>query len=84
VHGAEVKPRYVWLAYETLDAFMGEIVDRMQQCVTAEDLRNMKELNNLAAVEGSRGERFRELQNKLYQKYVASPDIWQVDMKRVE
>ena len=84
VHGSEVKPRYVWLAYETLDIFMGEIVDRMQKCFTSEDLSTMKELNVLATVEGTRSERFRKLQNKLYQKYVASPNIWEVDMKRVQ
>lgn len=84
VHGSDVKPRYVWLAYETLDIFMGEIVDRMQKCFTPDDLNTMKELNMLAIVEGSRSERFRKLQNKLYQKYVASPDIWHVDMKRVQ
>ena len=83
VHGADVKPRYVWLAYETLDIFMGEIIDRMQKCFTAEDLKQMKELHSLASQNPERSERFRELQNKLYQKYVASPDIWQVDMKRV-
>lgn len=84
VHGSEVKPRYVWLAYETLDVFMGEIVDRMQKCFTADDLRAMNELNTLAVTDASRTERFRQLQNKLYQKYVASPDIWQVDMQRVD
>ncbi|MGV9001744.1 MAG: hypothetical protein ACOH18_02195 [Candidatus Saccharimonadaceae bacterium] len=84
VHGSEVRARYVWLAYETLDVFMGEIIDRMQKCFTNEDLKAMKELNTLAATDGSRSERFRQLQNKLYQKYVASPNIWQVDMKRVQ
>lgn len=83
VHGSEVKPRYVWLAYETLDIFMGEIIDRMQQCFTDEDLKEMKELNSLAIIDDTRSDRFRQLQNKLYQKYVASPNIWQVDMKRV-
>ncbi len=83
VHGAEVNPKYVWLAYETLDVFMGEIISRMQKCFTPEDLKRMKELNTLAIAEGDKSERFRQLQNKLYQKYVASPNLWQVDMKRV-
>lgn len=84
VHGTEVKPRYVWLAYETLDIFMGEIIERMQGCFSEDDFKKMKELNTLAGIQGPRNERFRQLQNMLYQKYVASPDIWQVDMKRVE
>lgn len=84
VHGSPVAPRYVWLAYETLDIFMGEIVERMQACFTSDDLLKMKELNALASADGPRSERFRQLQDKLYQKYVASPNIWQVDMKRVQ
>lgn len=83
VHGCEVKPKYVWLAYETLDIFMGEIVERMQQSFNLDDLARMKELNNLSGASVSQNDRFRVLQNKLYQKYVASPDIWQVDMQRV-
>ena len=84
VHGSPVGPRYVWLAYETLDIFMAEIIDRMQKCFTADDLQKMNELNTLSRGEASRGERFRQLQDTLYQKYIASPDIWQVDMKRVQ
>lgn len=84
VHGTEVKPRYVWLAYESLDIFMGEIVERMQRCFTLDDRKAIKELHSLAEIDSSRTERFRQLQNKLYQKYVASPDLWQVDMKRVQ
>jgi hypothetical protein len=84
VHGAQVNPRYVWFAYETLDIFMNEIVTRMQECFTPDDLQVMGELNKLAITNAPRTERFRQLQDKLYQKYVASPDIWHVDMKRVQ
>ena len=83
VHGTEVSPRYVWLAYETLDIFMGEIIERMQKCFTHEDLEKIKELSSLADAGDARNERFRQLQDRLYQKYVASPNLWQVDMKRV-
>jgi len=82
VHGVYVKPRYVWLAYESLDVFMGEIIDRMQQCFDEKDLVRMKELTSLAEADPDRSERFQQLQHKLYQKYIASPDIWQVDMQR--
>jgi hypothetical protein len=84
VHGGKVGRRYVWLAYETLDVFMGEIVERMQKCFTPADLQKMKELNTISLLSGPRNERFRQLQDKLYQKYVTSPNIWQVDMKRVD
>lgn len=81
VHGSTVNVRYVWLAYETLGIFMGEIVYRMQQCFTQEDSERMQELDSLLAV--TRSDRFQKLQEKLYEKYIASPDIWQVDMKWV-
>lgn len=83
VHGSEVNPKYTWLAYETLDAFMGEIVTRMQKCITTADARKIRELNSVADKQAGRIERFEQLQNRLYQKYITSPDIWQVDMCRV-
>ncbi|MGH7218274.1 MAG: hypothetical protein ACREGE_02430 [Candidatus Microsaccharimonas sp.] len=83
VHGARVRPRYVWLAYETLTIFMEEIIDRMHQCFTQDDLSKMKEINTLAAMPTYKTERFKQLQEHLYQKYIASPNIWDVDMKRV-
>lgn len=83
VHGSEVGPRYVWLAYETLDAFMSEIISRMQRCFTKEDADKINELNTLATIHTTKTDRFKHLQNQLYQKYIASPNIWQVDMKRV-
>ncbi|MFZ1301114.1 MAG: hypothetical protein WAQ27_00845 [Candidatus Microsaccharimonas sp.] len=83
VHGSEVSPRYVWLAYETLDLFMSEIVDRMQACFTDKDLQRLEELSALVRTETSKDSRFRRLQQKLQAKYIDSPDIWQVDMQRV-
>lgn len=83
VHGARVRPRYVWLAYETLNIFMEEIITRMQRCFTQDDLGKIKELNTLAATPAHKTDRFKQIQNHLYQKYIASPNIWDVDMKRV-
>ncbi len=83
VHGARVRPRYVWLAYETLSVFMEEIVDRMQRCFTKDDHRKMEELATLAMVPTHKTDRFKQLQEYLYQKYIASPNIWDVDMTRV-
>jgi len=83
VHGSEVSPRYVWLAYETLELFMGEIVERMQACFTDKDFQRLEELSTLVKSETGKDARFRSLQRKLQAKYIDSPDIWQVDMQRV-
>lgn len=83
VHGSEVSPRYVWLVYETLELFMGEIVERMQACFTEKDLQRLEELSTLVKSETGKDARFRRLQQKLQAKYIDSPDIWQVDMQRV-
>ena len=83
VHGSEVSPRHVWLAYETLEAFMAEIVERMQACFTDKDLQRLEELSTLVKSETGKEARFRLLQRKLQAKYIDSPNIWQVDMQRV-
>jgi len=83
VHGSEVSPRHVWLAYETLELFMAEIVSRMQACFTDKDFQRLEELSTLAKTETGKDTRFRLLQRKLQAKYIESPDIWQVDMQRV-
>ncbi|MDB5162922.1 MAG: hypothetical protein JWO54_986 [Candidatus Saccharibacteria bacterium] len=83
VHGSDVPPRYVWLAYETLELFMAEIVSRMQACFTDKDLQRLEELSTLVKSDISKDGRFRRLQQKLQAKYIESPDIWQVDMQRV-
>lgn len=83
IHGSEVSPRHVWLAYETLDIFMSEIVERMQSCFTDRDFKRLQELSTLAQTENGKNNRFRLLQRKLQAKYIDSPDIWQVDMQRV-
>jgi hypothetical protein len=83
VHGSEVSPKYVWLAYETLELFMAEIVNRMQTCFTDKDLKRLEEVTTLAKAEPGSNNRFKQLQRKLQAKYIDSPDIWQVDMQRV-
>lgn len=84
VHGSEYRARYAWLAYETLNIFMGEIVERMQACFNDSDLEKMETLSSLAVEDPGRTDRFKKLQHELYQKYIASPDVWQVDMQRVK
>lgn len=83
MHGSEVPPKHVWLAYETLEVFMGEIVERMQACFTDKDFQRLKEVAVLAKAQPSSQSRFHQLQRKLQAKYIESPDIWQVDMQRV-
>ena len=83
VHGAPVGRKYAWLAYETLDIFMGEIIERMHACFSKEDLKKLHSLAPYTSKDSGRAYRFSALQRKLYQKYVSSSDIWQVDMQRV-
>ena len=83
VHGSEFQVKHAWLAYETLNVFMGEIIDRMRACFNDTDLKIMHTLSSVADESTSRSVRFKKLQHKLYQKYIASPDVWQVDMQRV-
>lgn len=83
VHGSEVSPRHVWLAYETLELFMAEIVERMQACFTDKDFQRLEEVSTLAKSETGNSARFTHLKQKLQAKYIDSPDIWQVDMQRV-
>lgn len=78
VHGSDINIRYVWLAYETLDAFMGEIVDRMQKALEAySQLHSGIEANNTMS-------KSRAVREKLQAQYFTSPDIWQVDMRHTQ
>jgi hypothetical protein len=84
VHGSDIPQKYVWLAYETLELFMREIVQRMQSCFTDKDLRRLEELSLIAADSNDKNKRLLMLRRKLQAKYIESPDIWQVDMQRVQ
>jgi hypothetical protein len=84
VHGSDIPQKYVWLAYETLELFMREIVQRMQSCFTDKDLRRLEELSLIAASTADKDKRLLLLRRKLQAKYIESPDIWQVDMQRVQ
>ena len=86
VHGAQIHAKYVWLAYETLDIFMNEIIARTEACLNSPTVKAIGELSKAIRVKGvdNTSERVAHLQQKLYQKYVAMPNIWQVDMQRVD
>lgn len=88
VHGAEYQHLYAWLAYETLNIFLGEIVDRMEARFDEGDLQKLKTLTTSGKSDNSTNteeglDRFKQLQQTLYEKYIASPNIWHVDMQRV-
>jgi hypothetical protein len=76
VHGSMVETKYIWLAYETLDIFMGEIVSRIHDTIesysTAQGLVHTNSVQKVA-----------DIREKMYAKYISSPDIWHVDMMRV-
>lgn len=75
----------IWtrLAYQSLNLFMGEVINRMDRSFTNEDFQRLKEVDVLIQHEPEPSKRLRNLQQTLYQKYIRSPDIWNVDMVRV-
>lgn len=79
VHGSHVQPKYVWLAYETLDIFMLEIIERMQRLASAQD-NEVKVFGSKQLTSSQKAVRVRAL---MHARYITSPDIWQVDMQRV-
>ena len=74
----------VWtrLAYQSLNLFMGEVVGRMNSSFTNADYQRLREVDILIQHDPAPSRRLRNLQQTLYQKYIHSPDIWNVDMTR--
>lgn len=75
----------IWtrLAYQSLNIFMTEVVDRMNRTFTNGDYIRLKEIDVLLQHEPKPSRRLRAMQQNLYQKYIQSPDLWNVDMMRV-
>jgi hypothetical protein len=71
------------LAYESLNIFMAEVVDRMKRSFTNEDYIRLQEVQTLLRSEGSDTERLIKLHESLQSKFVRSPDLWNVDMVHV-
>ncbi|HEY8886308.1 MAG TPA: hypothetical protein VIM31_02275 [Candidatus Microsaccharimonas sp.] len=71
------------LAYESLSIFMGEIVKRMRYCFTDDDFTRLTEVRSLLQSENGAVSELKEIESKLYKKFIHSPDIWNVDMERV-
>lgn len=75
----------IWtrLAYQSLNIFMSEVIDRMNHAFTNADYLRLKEVDVLLQHEPKPSRRLQNLQQTLYQKYIRSPDMWNVDMVRV-
>ena len=87
-HGSiELENRYfaqaVKLAYESLNVYMTEIVRRMNQCFSVDDLIRMREVNILLTAGGGDEERLSSELRDLQGKYINSLTIWNVDMARI-
>lgn len=67
-------------AYQSLNIFMSEIVNRMRNCFSTEDNERLEELNLLIEHQADTPESIRESYRLLQQKYINSRDIWNVDM----
>lgn len=84
VHGSHVSPKLVWLAYETLDVFMGEIVARMHRYLTeSASVNTFSNLGDGTSTGGASSAAVSDLQRRLQYKYLIAPDLWAVDMRRV-
>jgi len=68
------------LAYESLNIFMTEVVNRMNRSFTNDDYRRLQEVQALLRAEGTDTNRLLNIYQLLQQKYIRSPDIWNVDM----
>jgi hypothetical protein len=71
------------LAYESLSIFMGEIIKRMRYCFTDTDFAKLTEVRLLLQSQNGPANELKEIEASLHQKFIRSPDIWNVDMERV-
>lgn len=71
------------LAYESLHMFMTEIVKRMRYCFTDADFERLTEVRGLLESNSGSDAELKAIEAGLYQKFIHSPDIWNVDMERV-
>ncbi len=73
----DISMQRVRLAYESLRLYMQEITMRMKGCFTEEDYDRLLEVQRATV-----GMPDSETRTNLYQKFINSPDIWNVDMIR--
>ena len=70
-------------AYESLNVFMSEIVERMRSSFTDDDYRRLREIEVLLETPHPKLDYLEDAQLKLHQKYLNAPHMWNVDMMRV-
>jgi hypothetical protein len=70
------------LAYESLAIFMDEIIKRMRYCFTDNDAADLTEVRRLIVSEIGPQEELQIIETRLHQKFICSPDLWNVDMER--
>jgi hypothetical protein len=73
----------IQLAYESLNLFMSEIIRRMRFCFTDTDFTQLSEVRRLLSSDNGAISELKELETSLHQKFIHSPDLWNVDMERV-
>jgi hypothetical protein len=71
------------LAYESLNVFMSEIIRRMRFCFTDTDFAQLTEVRRLLGADNGTLAELKEIEVSLHQKFIHSPDLWNVDMERV-
>jgi hypothetical protein len=70
------------LAYESLNIFMNEIMRRMRYCFSDTDFKQLTEVRALLESENGAVESLKAIEARLHQKFIHSPDLWNVDMER--
>ena len=70
------------LAYESLNIFMSEIMKRMRYCFNDDDFARLTEVRRLIVSENGAYKELQLIESQLQQKFIHSPDLWNVDMER--
>lgn len=81
--GRKVHDLRIKLAYESLNVFMTEIMKRMRRCFNDQDYAKLTEVNKLLTAESGPIIPLQRIETSLQQKFIHSPDLWNVDMERV-
>ena len=81
--GRNLHDRQIRLAYESLNIFMIEIMRRMRYCFSDADYARLTEVQALLGSESGPTQTLQTIEARLHQKFIHSPDLWNVDMERV-
>jgi hypothetical protein len=79
---AASRTKEVQLAYESLYIFMSEVVTRMKKSFHEADYVRLQELRVLMNESQQDTNRYAKENTLLHQKYIRSPELWDVDMIR--